>query len=313
MGRIMKSAADRSADEVRKQRARLGDLHGEKAAAEAELAVLQQSAPEAYLNDESGSSRDKVARDLSELRERVDIIARAIPVQQQRVVTAESSYLTAKADEYETAAVEAREALERHRARTSELLRQLEDHEGRYLSAAEVSDRMSFEELKVFVAGGSGTVSYSVPKSRALLKTVERAERSVAILRALADGRTPAIQLWSGETVADAYPPCVWGPDALVPAPTYVREVEAAQHDLDGVERRAAELKERLARTEERNARMAEPVWDTTAVRGRLKNVPAQRAAAAARLRALTGAPAATAGVDELDALALGDLPTQEA
>lgn len=300
MVKIMKSPVERAADEVRKQRGRLGQLQQEKAAAERALAGLQRQAPEEFLDDETGEAVGKTVRRMAELRDRIDIIGRTIPAQQQRVTVAERGYLEVEADEAEKPLIEAKAALTRHQARTNALLHELEAHEGRYMPENEYlievwsSARPAAANDGVGTTGMGPSMSVAAPKSAALVRAVAMAERPVQILRAMAEGREPVLQ--PGEDPADVYPPCVWGPDALVQAPAYAREVASLRRNLDTVERRAAELEERLANARARYEKTSggQPVA-TKSIEAQLARIPDERAQAAARLHKVTGEAAAAA------------------
>jgi hypothetical protein len=296
MGKIMKSSVERAAGEVRKQRERLAQLVAEKVATEAEALSLQRRAGDEVRDDETGTAAARLARSLGDMRARVEILGQAIAAQEPRVKAAERAYLEAEAEEAEKPLAAARAALTRHQARTNELLRLLEEHEGRFISEAQHIDELRWAERRHTETAhepgmpGIGPVldSFEAPKSWAMQGVVEEAQRSVGILRALAEGREPRVVLGDGQTLADVYPSCVWGPDALVPAPAYLRAVESARHRVEQLDELATTLPERIAQAEASET-PARGVMGLHNVRRRLEALPAERERAQRQLAALTG------------------------
>jgi hypothetical protein len=80
------------------------------------------------------------------------------------------------------------------------------------------------------------------PKSRTLRGAVEIARAQAAIVRDVKAGVDPAVGLSqfvsivdgtvAGVRVNELYPPCVWGPDAIVPAPAYLQAVAAKRREF---------------------------------------------------------------------------------
>lgn len=289
MGKIIKSSTEKALADLRGQQQKLARWEAEKAAAEAELASLQARSGEEVLDDETAAQRLTTA--MHELRDRAEIAGRAIAAQQPRVKAAERAYLEAEADELEKPLIEARAAVTRHQARTNELLRLLREHEGPFVPEEELRDA-----IPSGVAWVGREFSDEVPKSRLLAMAVEEAERPVAILRAMAEGREPNITLNSGETPADVYPACVWGPGAVVPAPAYLRAVENARGRVESLQREEESLPERIADADvDHGVRVGGPVRTAgRRLEKRLEEIPEQRAAAERELAALTGEDAAT-------------------
>lgn len=328
MGKIIRNTVERAAGEVRKQRERLAQLTAEKAAAESEAAALQRRAGEEVAADESGTAATRLARSLGDMRTQVEILGQAIAAQEPRVKAAEAAYLEAEAEEAEKPLAAAQAALSRHQAKTSALLKELEEHEGRFISEMEHLDELRFQrrptvEITPGMPGTivGGTVEYKAPKSFALQAAVEDAQRSVDILRALAEGREPKVDLGleGRRTLADVYPACVWGPQALVPAPAYLRAVESAQERLASLDREESSLEERLANVAAQSAAHEEAahgpadqrrlpggwregddpgkepavpprrVMGETGIRHKLATLPKRREEAQRQLAALTG------------------------
>jgi hypothetical protein len=238
---------------VETQRATLARWEADQAAAEAELASLQQRAGDEILDapDEARS----LARSMQELRDQIDIAQRAVVAQRDRVAAAESAYLSSEADVLEQWVEKARGRLAAHQARTGELLAQLEQHEGRF-----VPEHQLIQERSQYLGGPR---SWSLPKSYVFEQEVTVAERPVLILREMAAGRDPQVLVskWA-VPAAEVYPPCVWGSSAVVHAPVYLRTLEnrrAAQDALElqsipALERQVAKLEEEVAAAEARGA-----------------------------------------------------------
>lgn len=240
MVKIIRTEAEKALAEIGGQKAKLQRLETEKARAETELAALEQRSGLEVLDDETAGPR--IIREMRELRDRIELASRAIVAQRPRVKAAESAYLSAEADALERPVVAAKAALQRHEERTAALLRQLEEHECPYVSEFD------------YVMDGRGTGgprTFTTPKSWKLRDAVTRAEQPVKILRAMAAGEEPVVELLKGQTPADVYPPAVWGPSAVVPAAAYLREVQSAQKNRDSIGARRAELE---AKVEDRRA-----------------------------------------------------------
>lgn len=195
-------------DAVTSAREVLARWEAERAAATAELASLQSRAGSEVLDDPNAAST--LPRLMTQLRDRSDIARRAIEAQQPRVVEAERAYLLAEADQLEQIAATARATLEKHEARTAELLRALEKHEGPFVPKALLDDTVA-------IAGQER--SWEHTPGETLRKAVESAERPVLALREMAAGRNPMAHPDLRDHPASAVlPDCVTGPDALVRA-----------------------------------------------------------------------------------------------
>lgn len=210
---------------VEAARTLLAQWEASKAAAEAELESLQQRAGSEVLDDPEAAST--LPRVMQQLRDQVDIAARAIEAQRPRVKAAEAAFLEAEADALEAPAKRAREALAKHDVRTQELLGQLAQHEGPY-----VPEQLLLDARERPLAAGE-TREIKLTRGQVLRQESLIAEKKVWVLRELAAGRDPHPHLmregsivdgrWAGLDLADLYAPCVWGPDAVVPAPQYLR------------------------------------------------------------------------------------------
>lgn len=219
--------------DVEEQRAKLARLEADKAAAEAEFEALDARAGVEVLD--APDTAAGIANSMRELRDRIDIIGRAVEAQRPRVKDAESKYLQAEADALQIVADQARRALERHQARTAELLAQLKQHEGAF-----VPEHMLIQAQRDLRMTGVPD-SWTVPVSANLQQALAEAELPVAILRAMAAGEDPTmlVNAWQqvhGSDTGNLYPACVWGPDALVAAPSYRVQFERAQQHLDELE-----------------------------------------------------------------------------
>ena len=158
---------------------------------------------------------------MQEQRDLIEIAARAIGAQRSRVAAAEREYLLGEADRLEGPVAAARAELDRHNARTYELLRMLEQHEGPFVPKREL-------DLEIERTVSLGPRVIELTKSEVLGNRIAELGRPVFILRELADGRDPsAVVAGWGLRSEDVYPVCVWGPDALIPAPAYQRRVAA--------------------------------------------------------------------------------------
>lgn len=255
----------------------LARWEAEHAAAEAELASLQERAGVEVLDDPEAAST--LPRDMSQLRDRIDIAERAVAAQGPRVKTAESAYLHAEADVLEQTVAVARGRLGEHQARTNELLALLREHEG------------AFEPAK----GGR--------RSQRLQAELAQAEIRVEILRRMAAGEDPEAWLQgqvhpSIGTVAglqphDLYPSCVWGPEAVVRAPAYAAVVGFARVALTELESGSvhAELEAEIADIREQMA--LEPDLDLSDAiarrEQRLAELGPEAESRRAELAALTG------------------------
>jgi hypothetical protein len=233
------------------ERDKFAHLEGRLSTAEAELAALDASAGGTVLDDPE--SAGQVARDLAELRARIEILERAIAVQGERVVEAERAFLLAEAEALSNPVTAARGALERHQARTEELLEELRKHEGAFVPKGWLdSERIAVGTPRVvetYVSSG-------------LADALELAELPVLVRQEMAAGRDPSEhqRLRGVNDPAAVYGPSVWGPEALVSAPAWQRRCERAaaaeQQRLDNtsmVEARIVELEAKLADPQHRD------------------------------------------------------------
>ncbi len=227
-------------------RAKLGEWQTTLAAAETALEALQAQTGEQALEDPELAF--SIPRQMQEQRDRIDVARRAIEAQRPHVQAAERDYLLAEAAVLEGAAAAARKKLERHEARTQELLAQLEAHEGPYTALGPVLHDKWLDGSR------SGTFAGPTYKSDALRDEVRAAERPVQILRAMAEGSSVSnlFREWAldGPRARSLYPSCVWGPATLVPAPDYLRAVEWARNEVDAAIERHSNLEDNLARAQ---------------------------------------------------------------
>jgi hypothetical protein len=181
----------------------------------------------------------RISKRLAQLRDQGDLAELAIEAARPRVAAAETAFVRAEAAVYEHEARIAAAALAEHQARTDELLAQLREHEGEYVPAWQSrgitrgADSVTLDERP---AAGP-------PKSSELRRAVTLAEHRARILRDLAEGVDPAPALASQASIVDGtvdgfpidqlYPPSVWGPDAVVPAPAYLTTTGAGVNERE--------------------------------------------------------------------------------
>lgn len=261
------------------ERSELASWHADLREAEAQLDGLRSGAGEAVLGDRAAA--DRIAKDMRDLRDRIDLAERAIVAQGPRVRAAESAYLHAEAAVFDAAAAAAREALDVHQVRTGELLKLLAEHEG------------------VFEAKGQ-------QESHALHDTIAIAEKRAWILRELADGHDPHPTLlgemsfinsrWYGLSVDEVYPTCITAPDAVVRSPAVVRAVDAARVVVSDLEGLLQTLPREIEQWEERAQRLAHDSPESRDAlgaaeyrRSRLAEVPAELEDARRALAEMTG------------------------
>lgn len=223
-----KSPAEVARRDLDAQRETLARWGAQVAATEAELASLQQRAGEEVLDDPNAAG--VLARSMQGLRDQLDIARRAVAAQGPRVQRAEAAYLNAEADLLEAVAVDARKKLEAHQTRTAGLLAQLAEHEGVFVPEVQLIDALRSGNVL-----GTPT-EWATPKSEPLEDAAHLAGLRVQILREMAAGRDPAPLLQAqasrrdstvcGLSIPELYPPCVWGPEAVVPAPAYLRSFQ---------------------------------------------------------------------------------------
>lgn len=209
------------------QRRTRADLASGIVSAEAALEELDARSAAVVLDDPS--SAVSLAVELAQRRDQLRLLRGAVSKQDERVAAAEREYLLAEAAVLEPAVARAQAVLDRHEARTAELLRLLEEHDGPYVP-----------EIDLVLAtwdptpGVPSSVTYTAPKSRALVEAVEAARLPIRILAVLADGGDPgSLSELAGQVDEAAYPACVWGPAALVPAPAWVGKVAAVERELE--------------------------------------------------------------------------------
>jgi hypothetical protein len=176
-----------------------------------EFDALEAKAGEAVLDDPKAAT--EVLRNLDRLRDWVSVAQRAVEASGPRVADAERAYLLAEAAVLDEAADELRLVLAAHEQRTRELLEQLREHEGPFVA-----------QPQAFL------------RSAGLRARITHAEFAAEILRTMARGEDPEPALQARASVIDGtvagvaieklYPDCVRGPDAVVPAPAFMRSLE---------------------------------------------------------------------------------------
>ncbi|MEE3128458.1 MAG: hypothetical protein VX494_14720 [Actinomycetota bacterium] len=285
------------AEEVERQRSVLAQWEAEAATARAELESLQSRAGEEVLDDAAAASRLPAL--MGQLSARMDIAQRAIEAQRPRVAAAESAYLLAEAEKLRGPVKRAENALARHRERTAELLRLLEEHEGPFVPKA----LLDFEENK----SSAGPHEYVLARSEVMENDLAALRRPVLVLEELAAGRDPMLNpelsggLWLGQPdPAEVFPPAVWGPDAVVPAPAYLRAVHAARERVEQIDREAEACQRLIEAADARRAELGEAarVTGEAKARQKLSSLEERRADAEAALESLVAATVQTEQVD---------------
>lgn len=239
---------------VEQTRSALAHWEAEEATATAELASLEERAGEELLDNPETSKT--LAVSMQELRDRADIASRAIEAARPRVAEAESAYLNAEADRLQPIVDEARAALAKHEKRTAELVAALTEHDGPY-----VPEQDLIMERRNNPGVMDPPTSWRAPKSEAMARRVREAEQPVRILRDMAAGelRATSDYLGHGQKPADAFPSCVWGPEALVPAPAYVAWRDRQEGTIESIrEDRIPKLEEALEKLEAERAEYLE-------------------------------------------------------
>lgn len=285
---------------VREARETLAKWEAELRACEAAFADLQGRAGAEVLDDPEAA--DRIPRELTALRDRIDVAEKAIEAQRPRVRTAESAYLLAEAAALQPAVAVARANLEKHNARTAELLAQLESHEGKFVPELALTEELRTRGMPY---------ERELSKSEILQEAVDIAQRPILVLEAMARGEDPAaiVSRWAAQTYPDEhYPACVWGPAALVPAPAYKRQVAEAKARIEqlrtgavpSAQRHLAEctaaLEEAAAAGRREQTRPAQTSMHPATLRdkadgakSKLSAVEAELGAAVARLASLSG------------------------
>lgn len=236
------------------ERAKLQQWVERFAQLESQLATLQQTIGGAVLDDPTAAER--LIGEQQHLRDQLDVAHRAADAQAQRIPAAEHAYLLAEAAALQPVSDQAEAVVAKHRARTAELLALLEQHEGRFVPEAELA------AAQRRLGPGEVTFELTAPKSRALEERAEQVRRSIFILREMVEGREPTASVLSewGVAPAEVYPPCVFGPDALVPSLMYLREVQVARERVEAESVAVSSRDATIAEIEERLAAAPEAV-----------------------------------------------------
>lgn len=198
------------------------DLHAEtvgkwaarKSAAEQELASLQDRAGAEVLADESAAVG--LTKTMGELRDEIDIASKALAAVQPLYDHAAREAVVAEAAEWGAEAAKRQKALGVHVAGIDRLLGELLEHDGVPYGALPRHPGSKRHHLEL---------------------EVDRAKLTAFVLREVAEGRDPGVELQARASVMDGtiygldareyYPASVWGPDAVLPAPAYLATVPA--------------------------------------------------------------------------------------
>ncbi|MFC0623223.1 hypothetical protein [Kribbella deserti] len=225
------STREVATSEVAEYQAVVARWEAEKTAAEAELSDLQARAGEEVLADESAASR--LSRSMQELRDRIDIAARAVAAAEPKLAAATRAVILAEAAEWDEEKARRQALLDAHNAKRQELLDALQDFTG-------LAWDIKRNERAL---GDVGPRVIEVAPGEKLQREVQRAERTAWCLRELAEGRDPHAELsvpFEGRMfqgvvpnpkARDFYTSTTWGPDALLPAPAYLRAKAAGTAD----------------------------------------------------------------------------------
>lgn len=221
--------------EVAKRDATIAKWSAERERAESELERIRASSGDEVL--EAPERGAELSKTMQQLRDEIEIAANAINAATPKLDAARVAVLEADAVTYERRAEEFRAEYDAHRAKTDALLAELEEHECRFVP----------EEDWARAERWAGNVdvdleSWSVPRSGELFLKVERELAKAAVLRDVAAGVDPAARLDGladavtgtvlGGKRAELYPPAVWGPEAVIPAPAFINHVASVQRQL---------------------------------------------------------------------------------
>lgn len=206
----------------------------EAASSEAEINGIRARMGEAVLADEDQAGI--LSTKVRDLHDRVDVAKRAAAAAAPKVRQARSAVLMFDADIADRNVAERQKMLTSHTTKTAKLLKQLEDHEGR------------------FVPDGA-----SLTKSRELEWDVARAQLLSDVLRDVAAGEDPMHRFTDGTALgmplAEFLPPALWGPSAVAPLPTYLHRVDSARSRLDRLDAETAayvDVEPEIAKLEEK-------------------------------------------------------------
>lgn len=259
------------------------EWEAKETAARAELAEVQAQAAEALLADPG--AEEALATSITQLSARVEIVHRAAEAHRPRVAAAESAWLHAQVAAHADAITPLEDALRQHEAKTARLLKQLDDHEGVFVPEARLIGALNSHNRPT---------SWKVPKSRQLQAPLTLARRQHRILCELAAGSDPSPLLNEWQVGPEIYPACVMGPEALVPAPAFLRRVQEARDVLVGLEQARDELPARIAGLEQQEAQMLPSAGKFVVLpelRERLRTIDIDIEAAREHLAALAPAP----------------------
>ena len=229
-GRLKRDAA---VAEVRRWESTIVDWRTRRGVAVAALEKAQAETGERILEDPARSA--KLAGEIRDARDGIGIADKAIEAAQLKLNAARVAVLELEASRLDRSAEMKRTELDAHNKRTVELLDQLEAHECTY-----VPERQWVRALSD--AGRPLPESWSAPRSLELEQAVEQEATRADVLRDVAAGVDPAVRLREladvsstvhGLAIEELYPPVVWGPDAVLPAPAFLRAVENAQRLID--------------------------------------------------------------------------------
>lgn len=226
-----------AAAEVRTHLDTVTEWQARQIAAEAELESLQDRAGGEVLADESAA--DRLPKAMQELRDRIDIAARAAAAAAEKLHAARVRVLLLDAEAFDAEAERCRHSLAQHEQTTAELVAALAEHEGRFISVQEAS---AYQGSPGVTEDHHLLQGAPALKSVGLQQALRRAELRAFVCRTVAAGGDPHDELArersmvngkiAGVMLEDLYPASVWGPDAIVAAPAYLRAVAGGRPEL---------------------------------------------------------------------------------
>lgn len=220
---------------VEEQQGVVARWEAELAAKTAELRDLQERAGEEVLADESAA--DGLMRSMQELRDRIDIASRAVAAASPKLHAAAVAVVLAEADEWDAVRTRRQVLVDEFDAQQQVLLDALEEFTGLPWAVRQYNEGVGV--TVVSSNDGATRIVNRSPRAR-LVEACQVAERTAWCLREIAEGRDPhrALSepldgpllrgLVNGPPASMFYTDSVWGPTAVLPAPAYLRQVEAA-------------------------------------------------------------------------------------
>lgn len=228
----------------------VGQWRDRLAGARSELAEAESTSGEAVVDNPSLVS--KVSKRMQAARDEIELAGHAQGAAEERLEQARRRVLEFDALQFDRVADRLKGELVKHRARTDELLAQLDEHEGVYVP------EWRWARAARDARSADAPDEWSSPRSESLAEALERERMCAHVLRDVAAGVDPSGRLREaagagslvfGVPVVELYPSAVWGPDAVIPAPAFLSTVEYTRQllrDLDvKIEKSQAEVNRR--------------------------------------------------------------------